>query len=72
MLKFSEPKCPHCGKPVAGVLQTIQGKALVLDGEWQGETEVDWDSQQNTVDCTGKVTVNCEGGHEWKSSLNEE
>lgn len=71
MLKFNQPICPKCGKPVNSVLQTIQGRALVCDGGWTGETDINWDSQANTIDRTGNITVACEDYHEWQTQMEE-
>lgn len=58
------------GAAIVGTLETLTGLALAStydeEGEpqYDGETEIDWDSQE-TVKRDGKVVYLDEGGGEW-------
>jgi hypothetical protein len=49
-MRFKPWKCPECGQPAKGTLETISGLALMTfdaegNAEYDGETKVDWDNQ---------------------------
>lgn len=73
--------CPECGEQVCCSLETMQGQALIMKSvstdprlfEYEGSTEVLWDSQRSIRDPEGSdhVVLMCENGHEWPSLLLE-
>lgn len=69
-LRFTPDKCPECGEPAWGEVDTLQGVAGLdrsEDGtyEWTGNTEVDWNAQEPVTDSEGRVLLACVDGHEW-------
>lgn len=58
--------CPKCGSDPKGTLDTVLGVALIGEhgGQWQyeGETEVNWDSQSSVIEKGRKVLV-CSNNH---------
>ena len=65
------------GDPIEGTLESVQGKALIIDESWQrdaegtleyeygGETKMYWDSQISLKNDAGKVIYLDEFGEEW-------
>jgi hypothetical protein len=55
-----------------GVWERVPGLAL-LDfdatgtAEYFGETKIQWDGQVPDVDADGRVTLECENGHQWQA-----
>lgn len=75
-MRFDKPNCPKCGEPASSVLESLQGDALIFeqdDGsfDYEGETEVKWDSQETLVSRRGLVTLSC-GNHSWKARMEED
>ena len=69
-MRFKPWKCPECGQPAKGSLETVPGLALLTfdaDGqaEYDGETEVDWDNQATQHDEAGNDLLECPQGHQW-------
>jgi hypothetical protein len=66
MKKYQSPK----GDAIVGTVETLQATALIIgindDGspEWQGSTEIDWDSQATTMNGDKFVYI-CDVGEEW-------
>jgi hypothetical protein len=70
-MKFAPATCPDCGSDPQGIIETLQGLALLgepdADGiDYAGETEVWWDSQVAITDALGLVTLS-DGVHEWQA-----
>lgn len=69
-MKIEIFKCPECGQPAAGVLENVYCLAQIqepdADGltDYEGYTEVLWDSQ-TAVDDPGGYSVECCNGHRW-------
>ena len=69
-MRFSPWKCPECGQAPEGTLETVPGLALLVfdasgQGQYAGETEIDWDAQATCEDEAGKVILECPNGHQW-------
>lgn len=73
-MRFNPWKCPECGKPAAGTLETIPGMALLTfdengEAEYDGETKVYWDGQTTVTKTTAELDeaclLQCPNGHEW-------
>jgi hypothetical protein len=69
-MRFKPWKCPECGQPAKGTVDTIPGLALLaFDGEgnaeYDGETKVDWDNQTTRHDEAGHDLLECPAGHQW-------
>lgn len=72
-MKLLIPKCPQCGNPAVGTVDTVPGVAL-FDGNpstgevnYAGTTEVDWDGQE-TRKQEANPLVTC-GDHEWATAI---
>lgn len=72
-MKFRPMICPQCHKMAYGTVELIRGVALMTPHkepgkrttfEYDGETQVDWDSQQ-TIGLGNEVLLTCLEGHEW-------
>lgn len=78
-MKIDKPKCPDCGELAKGTLEVVSGLALLNfqedDGrsgraEYEGETEMDWNSQEPVRTPGGdQVVLECPRGHQWLSGL---
>ena len=69
-MRFTPWKCPECGEPAQGTVDTIPGLALLAfsgDGnaEYAGETKVDWNNQATRHDEFGADLLECPAGHQW-------
>ena len=69
-MRLTPWKCPRCGQPAAGTLETIPGLALLMfddDGqaEYSGETRVLWNGQETDWDEFGRAILECSNGHAW-------
>ena len=69
------PVCPECGEMARGTLERVEGVALVYEdpttGEvpYDGDTQIDWNSQQ-TVERDGKPVWVCRGcGQDWTAEV---
>jgi hypothetical protein len=76
-MKIEPAKCPECGEPAEGTLETVTGKALLLkndDGtyDYAGETKIWWDEQRTVRDAEGRATAICSAGHEWQVTITYE
>jgi hypothetical protein len=69
--------CPDCGVAAQGIQETIPGVALfgepILHGDlvqvdYFGETEVDWDNQRSIIDDQCRMSLVCNNGHRWWAS----
>lgn len=74
-MRIKTPKCPECGKELRGTVEEVTGVALVSDqgdGDYQydGETDMDWNTQVSVKDQKGRMLLNC-GEHEWYSEVEE-
>lgn len=77
-MRFDIPKCPTCGEPPEGTLESLTGLALLSrpdenspELEYDGWTEIYWDEQKTVTDEAGKLTLICPNGHDWKSAVTE-
>lgn len=73
-MNLSTPTCPTCGQPAASTLETVYGRALLIrnpDGsfDYEGETKIDWDTQETVTEADGSATLHCESRHAWQSSI---
>jgi hypothetical protein len=73
-MRFKPWKCPECGQPAAGALETVPGLALLVfdDGgqaQYEGETKIDWNGQATCRDESGKAALECPAGHRWPAEL---
>lgn len=74
-MTFDKPRCPKCGKPPEGTVDTLHGLARLTepdeDGsfEYSGTTDVWWDEQRTIRDKKGRVLLMCEDTHEWFSKM---
>jgi hypothetical protein len=72
-MRFAPHKCPECGKEAKGTIETLQALAFLTftdeegTAEYEGYTDVIWDTQQTVVK-DGKVTLQCPNGHEWEAT----
>ena len=72
-MKFNPCKCPECGAPPKGTLETVPGLALLAEPdehgefEYEGETEIFWNAQKTDRDDDGRVTLECTNGHAWQA-----
>jgi hypothetical protein len=69
-MRFKPWKCPECGQPAKGTLETIPGLALLTfddDGqaEYDGETDIDWNNQATLHDDASRDMLECPDGHQW-------
>jgi len=71
-MKIKTPQCPKCGLSAKGTLETVFAIAQLTDigtdgaCEYQGTTEILWDTQKTVIDGE-KTTLVCRNGHEWVS-----
>ena len=79
MMRFNKPKCPECGQLAAGILETVSGLALLRftnarsgRAMYDGEMDVDWDSQNTCLAPDGRVFLECQNGHLWLSKKEKE
>jgi|GEM_PF-1702425 hypothetical protein len=72
---FSPLRCPTCNRLPQWELDTVQATArLVNHGpndenphlQWEGTTDIEWDTQVAVQDEKGLLTLGC-GDHEWKA-----
>ncbi|MEQ8788715.1 MAG: hypothetical protein RIC55_20560 [Pirellulaceae bacterium] len=74
-MRLVPPRCPTCGAPPTGILETIQGVAHLDvgkdDAEYAGGTEVLWDTQTPVRDDAHRVTLVGECDHLWQAELIE-
>jgi hypothetical protein len=79
MMRFRQHEfaCPHCGAAAQGTEETIPGVALfgepvskgdLVQVDYFGETEVDWDNQRSIVDDQCQMSLVCNNGHSWWAS----
>lgn len=76
MLTFTPAKCPTCGEPPEATLETLIGFARLVvheDGqaEYEGTTDIVWDSQMTVTDEDGRVTLACFERHEWQAVMHD-
>ena len=69
-MRFMPWKCPECGQSAKGTLEMIPGLALLAFdaegwGEYDGETQIDWNNQTNQHDEDGNDLLECPAGHQW-------
>lgn len=71
-MKIKIPICPECGQPAKGTLDSVLAIArfggIAPDGvcEYEGTTEVLWDTQDTLRDA-GQIRLICPNGHDWPS-----
>ncbi len=75
-MKLETFKCPDCGEPPKGTVETLNGCAVLSPGEngtfeYSGFTEIWWDEQRTEYDEQERVHLICEKGHEWYSRVNK-
>lgn len=75
-MRFKPWKCPECGQPAKGTLETIPGLALLKfdkDGqaEYDGGTEVAWDDQATQHNEAGNDILECHLGHQWPAKCED-
>jgi hypothetical protein len=75
-MQFNPWRCPECGQAARGTIESVRGLALLaFDGqgnaEYEGETELDWDSQVTVHDADSDelATLECPGGHQWFAAI---
>lgn len=74
-MKLLIPKCPTCGGPATGTIETVSGLALLTlpdeNGvcDYEGETKIWWDEQRTIYDDKGRAKLVCHQGHEWASAI---
>jgi len=71
-MRFNPWKCPECGLPAKGTIETITGLALLTldddgEAEYTGETEIDWNNQIAKHDDAGNDLLECSAGHQWQA-----
>lgn len=76
-MRFTPWKCPECGQPAKGTVETIPGLALLTfddDGqtEYAGETEIDWNNQASEQDEYGRYLLECHAGHKWPAERKDQ
>jgi hypothetical protein len=72
-MKFSPHTCPTCGEVTKGTVETVEGIALLDfdedgDADWEGTTEISWDTQKTITEEDGIVTLVCDNGHSWQAT----
>lgn len=75
-MKLTVPTCRKCGEPAAAIEERLLGDAYISkaeDGsfEYDGETEICWDSQETVISRRGLARVGCSNHHYWKTRLEE-
>ena len=89
-MQLTIPNCPKCSELANHSVDLILGDAElsaaeqggVLDFDYAGETEVNWDGQSNGLDIVQNVMgtienmhdfalVGCRAGHQWISGVAE-
>lgn len=81
-MKFEQPKCPQCGSWPKCTIEKVMGQALLcepnLDGtspefEWEGSTDIWWDSQETVESADGCVNLICaKCSAEWQTGMIDE
>ena len=71
-MRWETEKCPQCGQDAHATLETLQGKALLQRGdgdelEYEGTTEIFWDTQETVRNEVEEDCLMCANGHEWYS-----
>ncbi len=69
---WEQDKCPECGEPPVGTVDTVPTLALLEPEEgggftYVGQTDVDWEEQRTQRDEDGRDTLQCENRHVWYS-----
>ncbi|MGH7971420.1 MAG: hypothetical protein ACREIC_22095 [Limisphaerales bacterium] len=73
-MKIKTPKCPECGLPAKGTLDSVLAiarfSAIGPDGscEYEGGTEILWNTQETLQDL-GQLRLICPNGHDWASPV---
>lgn len=74
-MRLRTPRCPVCDKLAEGTIDQVPGVARFTsthdDGsvDWAGDTELDYDGQEQRHDADGAVRVLCEDGHDWYTHI---
>ncbi len=75
-MKIHRPKCPQCGEPPRGTVETVSGCALLNEYpegsgfyDYDGETKIWWDEQKTITSPNGRARMICYSGHEWWSRI---
>ena len=71
-MRFTPWKCPDCGQPAEGTVETVPGLALLVfddsgQAEYEGETKIEWDGQATCRDESGNTILECPNGHQWSA-----
>jgi len=69
---YTPARCSECGRLAYGTLERMDGIAVLAfddDGsaEYQGWTDVDWETQKTVRNKQGLVTLVCPSGHQWQA-----
>jgi len=70
-MRFRPIHCPECGQRATGTVENLSGVAQFLppdqngEIEYDGYTEVNWDTQETVTDAKGRTNLTCPDGHEW-------
>lgn len=75
-MKFEPHRCPECREKAIGTLETLPALAMLNladngEADWSGYTKPLWDGQLTVKDGEGKVTLQCDNGHEWQATMEE-
>ena len=76
-MKLTPDKCPVCGEDAAYMIEQVYGRAGLLredDGnfEYDGGTDMDWNTQEPVRDDDETVTLHCPHRHSWQAKLERE
>jgi hypothetical protein len=71
-MQFTPWKCPECGEPAEGTVETVPGLALLVfddtgQAEYEGNTKIHWNGQKTCRDESGNVILECPDGHQWSA-----
>jgi hypothetical protein len=76
-MRFDPWKCPECGQPAKGILETVPGLTRLFfdedgDAEYDGGVDLCWDGLTEVRDTDGRVTLECSEGHQWQAVASQD
>ena len=75
-MRFAPDKCPTCGEDPAGIIEQVYGRAWLGERaddkfDYDGGTDMDWNSQEPARDEHDRVTLFCPARHTWQAGMME-
>ena len=76
-MRFDPDKCPTCGEDPDSIIERVYGRARLGDRaddkfDYDGDTDMAWDTQEPVRDEDDQVTLCCPSRHSWQATMTEE